>query len=135
MPAGQTRRVKDRLTCVMKGIACLKKHKVDFNILCTVNAVNGNHPGEVYRFFRDVIKAQFIQFIPVVERDGKNGVVTPLSVRPEQYGKFLMGVFDEWVKHDVGTIYVQHFDTALANWYRGASQGFVSFPLHADLQW
>ena len=102
---------------VMKGIACLKKHKVDFNILCTVNAVNADHPVEVYRFFRDEIKAQFIQFIPVVERDSKSGAVTLLSVNPVQYGKFLIGVFDEWVKHDVGTIYVQHFDTALANWY------------------
>ena len=111
---------------VMKGIACLKKHKVDFNILCTVNAVNGDHPVEVYRFFRDEIKAQFIQFIPVVERDRKSGTVTPLSVGPEQYGKFLIGVFDEWVKHDVGTIYVQHFDTALANWY-GEPHGICVF--------
>ena len=54
---------------VMQGLALLKKHKVEFNILCTVNAVNGNHPLEVYRFFRDEVKAQFIQFIPVVERD------------------------------------------------------------------
>ena len=111
---------------VMKGITCLKKHKVDFNILCTVNAVNGDHPGEVYRFFRDVIKAQFIQFIPVVERDTKSGAVTPLSVAAEQYGKFLSGVFDEWVRHDVGTIYVQHFDTALANWY-GEPHGICVF--------
>jgi uncharacterized protein len=110
----------------MKGIACLKKHKVDFNVLCTVNAVNGDHPGEVYRFFRDVIKAQFIQFIPVVERDAKSGAVTPLSVAPEQYGKFLIGVFDEWVRRDVGTIYVQHFDTALANWY-GEPHGICVF--------
>ncbi len=111
---------------VMKGIACLKKHKVDFNILCTVNAVNGDHPGEVYRFFRDEVKEQFIQFIPVVERDAKNGAVTPLSVAPEQYGKFLIGVFDEWVRHDVGTVYVQHFDTALANWY-GEPHGICVF--------
>ena len=111
---------------VMHGLALLKKHKVEFNILCTVNAVNGNHPPEVYRFFRDEVKAQFIQFIPVVERDRKSGTPTPLSVGPEQYGKFLIGVFDEWVKHDVGTIYVQHFDTALANWY-GEPHGICVF--------
>ncbi len=113
----------DRL---MKALALLKKHKVDFNILCTVNAVNGDHPLEVYRFFRDVVKAQFIQFIPVVERDRQSGTVTPLSVSPEQYGKFLIGVFDEWVKHDVGTTYIQHFDTALANWY-GEPHGICVF--------
>jgi serine-type anaerobic sulfatase-maturating enzyme len=111
---------------VMRGLALLKKHKVDFNILCTVNAVNGDHPLEVYRFFRDEVKAQFIQFIPVVECDHKSGTVTLLSVSPEQYGKFLIGVFDEWVRHDVGTIYVQHFDTALANWY-GEPHGICVF--------
>jgi len=111
---------------VMQGLALLKKHTVEFNILCTVNAVNGDYPLEVYRFFRDVVKAQFIQFIPVVERDQKNGSPTPLSVGPKQYGKFLIGVFDEWVNHDVGTIYVQHFDTALANWY-GEPHGICVF--------
>ena len=111
---------------VMQGLALLKKHKVEFNILCTVNAVNGDHPLEVYRFFRDEAQAQFIQFIPVVERDSQTGTMTPLSVLPEQYGKFLIGVFDEWVKHDVGTIYVQHFDTALANWY-GEPHGICVF--------
>jgi len=111
---------------VMQGLALLKKHTVEFNILCTVNAVNGNHPLGVYRFFRDEVKAQFIQFIPVVERDRKSGTPTPLSVGPEQYGKFLIGVFDEWVKHDVGSIYVQHFDTALANWY-GEPHGICVF--------
>ena len=69
---------------VMQGLALLKKHKVEFNILCTVNAVNGDHPLEVYRFFRDEAKAQFIQFIPVVERDRESGTLTPLSVIPEQ---------------------------------------------------
>jgi uncharacterized protein len=111
---------------VMQGFSLLKKHKVEFNILCTVNAVNGDHPLEVYRFFRDDVNAQFIQFIPVVERDRESGTLTPLSVGPEQYGKFLIGVFDEWVKADVGTIYVQHFDTALANWY-GEPHGICVF--------
>jgi uncharacterized protein len=80
----------------------------------------------VYRFFRDEAKAQFIQFIPVVERDRQSGNVTPWSVRPEQFGKFLIGVFDEWVMRDVGTIYIQHFDTALANWY-GEPHGICVF--------
>jgi uncharacterized protein len=111
---------------VMQGLACLKKHRVEFNILCTVNAVNADHPLEVYRFLRDEVKASFIQFIPVVERDRETGAVTPESVRPEQFGKFLTGVFDEWVKHDVGTTYVQHFDTALANWY-GEPHGICVF--------
>ena len=111
---------------VMKGLALLKKHHLDFNILCTVNAVNGNHPLEVYRFFRDDAKAQFIQFIPVVERDRQSRALTPLSVGPEQYGRFLTGVFDEWIRHDVGKVYIQHFDAALASWY-GEPHGICVF--------
>src|ERR1700721_2838556 len=53
---------------VMGGLDCLKKHGVDFNILCTVHAANADHPLEVYRFFRDVLQARHIQFIPIVER-------------------------------------------------------------------
>jgi len=111
---------------VMTGLSVLKKHHVDINILCAVNAMNADHPLEVYRFFRDDAGAEFIQFIPVVERDGRSGALTPWSVSPEQFGKFLIGVFDEWVRHDVGTVFVQHFDTALANWY-GEPHGICVF--------
>jgi uncharacterized protein len=111
---------------VMKGLSLLKKHGVEYNILCTVNSANGDHPLEVYRFFRDEIGARFIQFIPVVARDEKTGEVSSGSVMPAQYGRFLNGVFDEWVRHDVAHVYVQHFDTALANWY-GEPHGICVF--------
>ena len=109
---------------VMQGWQVLKKHQVDFNILCTVNAANGDRPLEVYRFFRDRLGAEFIQFIPIVERINADGStllqsgnrVTERSVKPEQFGRFLIGVFDEWVRRDVGKVFVQHFDAALANW-------------------
>ena len=32
---------------------------------------------------------------------------------PQQYGRFLVDVFEEWVRHDVGTVYVQLFDVTL----------------------
>lgn len=109
---------------VMQGWNVLKQHQVDFNILCTVNAANGDHPLEVYRFFRDHLGAEFIQFIPIVERVNSDGStliqagnqVTERSVKPEQFGQFLIGVFDEWVRRDVGKVFIQHFDAALANW-------------------
>ncbi len=106
---------------VMKGFDLLKKHGVDFNILCTVHAANGGHPQEVYRFFRDELEAEFIQFIAIVERDNRTGFqegnkVTERSVGSEQYGDFLVGVFDEWVKRDVGKVFVQTFDVSLGNW-------------------
>lgn len=109
---------------VMQGLKVLQKHKVDVNILCTVNAANGDHPLKVYRFFRDQLKAEFMQFIPIIERVNEDGStmiqsgnqVTARSVKPEQFGQFLNAVFDEWVRRDVGKVFIQHFDAALANW-------------------
>jgi uncharacterized protein len=137
---------------VMKGWEYLVKHEVDYNILCTVHAANADYPLEVYHFFRDELKAQFIQFIPIVERstpemlplanrgwDVQNALqtgvtmkhlhsgerplytqtgemVTERSVKPEQYGRFLITIFDEWVLRDVGKVFVQSFDAALASW-------------------
>jgi len=109
---------------VMAGYRVLQKHKVDVNILCTVNAANGDHALEVYRFFRDKLKAEFIQFIPIIERMNEDGStliqagnqVSDRSVKPEQFGQFLITVFDEWARRDVGKVFIQHFDAALANW-------------------
>jgi uncharacterized protein len=106
---------------VMRGRACLEKHGVDYNVLCTVHAANGDHGLEIYRFFRDELKVSFIQFIPIVERANETGfqqgsAVTERSVTAEQYGRFLIEIFDEWVRHDVGRVYVQIFDVALAAW-------------------
>jgi uncharacterized protein len=42
--------------------------------------------------------------------------VTAWSVRPAEYGSFLGEIFDEWVQRDVGRVFVQQFDSALANW-------------------
>ncbi len=125
---------------VMGGWQLLKKHDVDFNILCTVHAANADRAVEVYRFFRDELKAEFVQFIAIVERateaslPGANlgwserpggerplyvqsgSLVTERTVRPEQYGQFLIDIFDEWVRRDVGRVFVQIFDVALAAW-------------------
>ena len=116
---------------VMRGLELLRKHGVDFNILCTVHAANVDHPLEVYRFFRNELGAEFILFIAIVERDNETGFqegdkVTGRSVRPERYGDFLIGVFDEWVRRDVGEVFVQIFDVSLANWV-GESPGICVF--------
>jgi uncharacterized protein len=106
---------------VLRAARLLQKHKVEFNILCTVNSKNADHPLDVYRFFRDELGAHYIQFIPIVERDNETGYqegnrVTDRSVQPEQFGRFLIGIFDEWVKKDVGNTFVLNFDGALAGW-------------------
>ena len=106
---------------VARAAPLLQKHKVEFNILCTVNRKNADHPAEVYRFFRDELGVNYIQFIPIVERDNESGFqegnkVTDRSVGPAQWGRFLIKIFDEWVKHDVGSTFVLNFDGALAGW-------------------
>jgi uncharacterized protein len=106
---------------VVTAARLLQTHKVEFNILCTVNSKNSNHPLDVYRFFRDELGAHYIQFIPIVERDNETGYqegskVTDRSVQPEQFGRFLIGIFDEWVRKDVGNTFVLNFDGALAGW-------------------
>lgn len=110
---------------VIRAAKLLKKHKVDFNILTTVHAANGDHPLDVYRFLRDVIRTEFIQFIPIVERD-ETGRIADWSVVPEQYGRFLISIYDEWIRRDVGKVFVQTFDASLAAW-SGAFQRICIF--------
>jgi uncharacterized protein len=125
---------------VVRGWNMLQKHGVDTNNLCTIHAKNADHPLEVYRFFRDDLKARYIQLIPIVERataetiaianrgwgstKGKDrplykqegSLVTDRTVTAEKFGQFLCGIFDEWVKRDVGSVYVTTFDVALGSW-------------------
>lgn len=111
---------------VMQGLEILKRYHVQFNVLCTVHAVNGDHGKTVYTFFRDELGATFVQFIPIIERVNTqdfNGVViqegdqvTERSIGSQQYGQFLCDVFDEWVLNDVGRVFVQIFDVALGAW-------------------
>lgn len=111
---------------VMRGIEILNRHAAEWNALAVVNRFNGDHPMEFYDFFRQT-GCRYIQFTPVVERlrrdghlaslaDDGNFGVTEFSVTPEQWGKFLCALFDEWVQHDVGEYYIQLFDATLANW-------------------
>ena len=98
---------------VMRGIELLKKHGVEFNIMGVVNNYNVDYPLEFYHFFKS-IDCRYIQFSPIVER--VNGKVTSWSVDPEKWGDFLITIFDEWVKTDVGEYFIQYFDSTLANW-------------------
>lgn len=124
---------------VLRGYATLRRHEVDVNILCTIHAANADHPLAVYRFFRDDLQAEFFQFIPIVERVRpallplanrgwgerpggerplyvQNGnLVTERSVGAEQFGRFMIAIFDEWVHRDVGKVFVQTFDVTLGN--------------------
>ena len=122
---------KPTFDAVMGAAEMMQAHEVEYNILTTVHAANAEHPVEVYRFMRDVVKTRFLQFIPIVERDNDTGYqegneVTDRSVTGKQYGRFLIRIFDEWVRRDVGKMYVQIFDVSLAAW-SGQSPGLCIF--------
>jgi uncharacterized protein len=105
---------------MMKGLSLLRKHDVAFNVMATVNDYNVDCPLEFYRFFKS-LECHYIQFAPVVEViDGKPA---PWNVPSGKWGDFLIAVFDEWVKQDVGTYYIQYFDSTLANWVGGEPTG------------
>lgn len=118
---------------VMRGVRFLKKHRVEFNTLTTIHRGNSGSASEIYRFLVDEVGSRYLQFIPIVERevaapsvegrrlfrpgDGEAAPrVTDWSVLPRDYGNFLIQIFDGWVRRDVGRVFVQMFDDALANW-------------------
>ncbi len=106
---------------VMAGLDRLKTFEVEFNTLTCIHAANMDRPLDVYHFLRDEAGSQFMQFIPIVECTNEHGLqaepsITVRSVTGAGYGRFLIGVFDAWVRRDVGRIFVQMFDVALAAW-------------------
>jgi len=121
---------------VMRGLRLLQKHGVEYNLLASVACETAKHPLEVYNFFKKE-GVEFIQFAPIVERlpdaqsseyglrlahpaalnrEESQTEVTPWSVLPDEYGDFLIDVFEEWVRHDVGTVFVMNFEWALNAW-------------------
>jgi uncharacterized protein len=115
---------------VMKGIELLQKHGVEFNCMAVVNDYNADYPLEFYQFFKE-IGCQYLQFTPIVERlrksksplklataqeEDNEAELAPYSVTADKWGNFLCSIFDEWIKEDVGKIFIQLFDSTLANW-------------------
>ncbi len=116
---------------VNRALKLLKENRIEFNTLTVVHRDNSGSALEVYNFLKEA-GSGYMQFIPIVERmatgERKDGLalvspdsneeasVTEWSVDPLQYGRFLSAIFDEWVRHDVGKIFVQHFDVALEIW-------------------
>ena len=120
---------------VMGGLKLLQKHEVEYNVLACVARETAKRPLDVYRFLRSE-GVEFMQFTPIVERlagaeSGGSGLrlsgppalnreelaeVSAWSVEPERYGDFLIAVYEEWVRNDVGKIFVMNFEWALNAW-------------------
>ena len=110
---------------VLKNIELMFHKGVEYNTLCTINSRSEGLGAEIYRFLRSI--SIFIQFLPVYEHSDGNGNIvspssthskpTPYSVSSRGFGQFMIDVFDEWIRHDVGETFVQLFDITLSQWY------------------
>lgn len=109
---------------VIKGILELYRAGVQYNVMATVNKQSEGRGLEIYQFLKSA-GTRFIQFMPVLEhtKDGlivdpqvQGARIAPWSVSPEGYGRFLCDIFDYWVRNDVGKVFVNQFDAALACW-------------------
>ncbi|MGD8109263.1 anaerobic sulfatase maturase [Vibrio sp. TRT 17S01] len=107
----KTRRGLGSYQQVIRGLRVLQKYQVETNILTVIQNHNGDFGKRVYQHLK-ALGAQFIQFIPIVEPVKGEGV-SSRSVSPKQFGQFMIDVFDEWRKHDIGQVFVSHFDNAL----------------------
>jgi uncharacterized protein len=121
---------------VMKTLKQFKAHRVEFNTLTCVTRQNAAHALEIYEFLKNT-GSTFLQFIPIVERKPDDAAarlglklglppdlaaadtddrVMPWTVQPRQFGEFLTTIFDQWVRRDVGHVFVQIFDVMLNAW-------------------
>jgi len=121
---------------VMRGLRLLQRHKVEYNVLASVARETAKYPLEVYRFLKNE-GVEFIQFTPVVEclpdasgrqtglclagpadlnKSEEHAEVTAWSVIPEEYGDFLISIYEDWVRHDVGKVFVMNFEWAFNAW-------------------
>jgi sulfatase maturation enzyme AslB (radical SAM superfamily) len=126
---------------VVRAARLMKAHRVAFTVAAAVHAGNADRPLDVYRFLRDEVGARFIHLIPVVD----HRVVGPVSA--EQWGSFLIRMFDEWVRYDIGTVFVRAFDDLVVSWWggqpprnaaRGArdlNEGYNALFDHATQRW
>ncbi|MGN0234188.1 MAG: anaerobic sulfatase-maturation protein [Bacteroidaceae bacterium] len=124
---------------VVQAITMLNEYGVEWNAMATIQQANVHEPRAFYHFLRDQLGARFLQFTPVVEREIHHAdsrhlahmadddcPLAPYSVRPDQWGAFLCEVFDEWIRHDVGEMFVQLFDATLAGWM-GVAPGVCAY--------
>lgn len=103
---------------ILQSVKYLQQYKVDFNILCCVHKANMDYPLEVYHFLKNRINAEYIQFIPIVQKNlnySGNGTLDTIdcSVKSEAYGVFLKKIFNEWFAEDIGKVFIQIFESAI----------------------
>lgn len=139
----KTRSGKSTHHKVVDAITLLKKHHVQFNTLTVVSEANAKQPLDVYRYLKE-LGSEHMQFIPLIEREAQqqssDGLtllhpdrmdemrICDWSVEPEQYGLFMSAIFREWVREDVGKVYIQLFENTFALTCKQAAQICVFAP-------
>lgn len=93
---------------IVRAARLMKAHGVEFNVLAAVHGDNVDHALDFYHFLRDEVGTRFIELIPVVD-----DIAAERTLRAEEWGAFLIEIFDEWVRCDFGRVFVQLFDIAL----------------------
>ena len=118
---------------VIRGLRLFQKHEVDYNILCVVNNYNGDYPVQIYNYFKD-LGAQFMQFIPIVEHFGDGSEVSPRSINPKQYGRFLCAVLMNGSKKILAR---SSSRSLMSLWKLGSdsNQAYAYSMKHAGMQW
>lgn len=98
---------------VLHAVTLLERFGADFNILCVVTGQVAQNPEPVYRFFRQQ-DFRYLQFIPCLDPLDSPPGDQAYSLLPEDYGNFLIRLFDLWFQELRQGVYVsvRHLD----NW-------------------
>ena len=102
---------KDSHAAVMKGLAALKRNRVEYNILTLVSRSNVHRAADVYKYLRSM-DCLYQQYIPCVEFDSGEKLL-PFAISGEEWGDFLCEIFDQWYPEDTRTVSVRMFDSIL----------------------
>jgi uncharacterized protein len=96
----------------MRAAQLFRQFGVEFNLLTVVSQANVRRGADIYRWFvgRGYHHLQFIPCREVLD----DGALSAESVSGEEFGDFLISVFDEWWQGDVRKVSERNIDSAVA---------------------
>ena len=100
------------LSRVLAAFSVLREHGVETNAMVMVQPSNVGRPDELYDWLLEQ-GLNFLQFIPLVERDPETRGVADFSIDPEAYGEFLCALFDRWATDGPEKVYIREFNDFL----------------------
>lgn len=79
---------------VVHTVRLLKKHNVEFNILCTLTNMLARHPQKVWNCIQS-LDLQYVQFTPCLDELDKPGE-SVYALTPQRFASFYTRLFDLW---------------------------------------